>query len=181
MLVSNFELLVKPIAPASTVPVGGQQVARKVVQAYFLTISNLNPNGAVSLDVDFIAFTPALTNEVITFFDVAGTDDPSGLVSVSNQRKRRTVTIPADDTGLLLLQPDLKQPNVLNNADLEVRGYVEISVSQLSPTPNARLLVTPQSRGTFIPENAPGNVADLDFDQIAYNLPLAEGRALLTL
>ncbi len=38
--VSTFELLVKPIAPRSPIPLPFQGVARRVVQGYFLTITN---------------------------------------------------------------------------------------------------------------------------------------------
>ncbi|MGB0563554.1 MAG: hypothetical protein ACPGVO_17380, partial [Spirulinaceae cyanobacterium] len=40
-IVSTFELLVKRIAPQQVLPVPVQPVARRVVQGYFLTITNL--------------------------------------------------------------------------------------------------------------------------------------------
>ena len=39
--VSTFELLVKPIAPRGPIPLPFRGVARRVVQGYFLTITNL--------------------------------------------------------------------------------------------------------------------------------------------
>ncbi|NJK42196.1 MAG: hypothetical protein HC934_14280 [Acaryochloridaceae cyanobacterium SU_2_1] len=177
MLISNFEILVKPIAPA-----GPPGVARTVVQAYFLTISNLDPNSDVSLDIDFTAITPDLSTNVITFFDVIGSNDPSALIPLPGGKKfRRTVTLPACDTGLFLLQPDIIiNPALLTAANLEIRGYVEISVSPLSAIPAVQLLVTPEHRGTFIPQDLIPP-PDLDFDQLAYALPIAGGKAIIAL
>ena len=180
MLVSTFEILVKPIAPQ---PVGADAVARTVVQAYFLSISNLDPDNSVPIDVDFTAITPGLSNDVVTFFDIVGANEPSHLIPLPDNKKfRRTITIPACDTGLFILQPNVQDPQILTDANLEVRGYVDINVAQASPVNAVNVLISPEQRGTFIPDNFPmDDTPDLDFDQIAYSLPIANGRARLEL
>lgn len=181
MLISTFEILVKPLAPGANPP------ARTVIQAYFLTITNLNPNSDIDLDVDFISVTPGIDpgqNNVITFFDFLNANAPAALSNTADPiRTRRTVNIPARDTGLFLLQPNVFDPNILANPDLEIRGHVDISVNEFSPL-NGRqeLLVTPEHRGTFVPTNfdMPNvPIRDLDFDQLAYSLPVVGGSALV--
>ncbi|MGF1497240.1 MAG: hypothetical protein ACFB8W_10505 [Elainellaceae cyanobacterium] len=172
MIVSSFELLVKPIAPAPFDP----NVSRRVVQAYFLQISNLNsPESAdVALSLQFIA-TPVLNNAEL----IAITDNGSGnvfsdlvpdpMTGIPSQQ----LTLASGTTTLFVLQPDITQmaPNKasLATADLEVRGYVQLELSRFSPSGSAELLVTPQIRGTFLPANL--NDPNPDFDQQAYTLP----------
>ncbi|WP_299488850.1 hypothetical protein [Acaryochloris sp. IP29b_bin.137] len=173
--------MVKPLAPGDNPP------ARTVIQAYFLTITNLNPDSDIDLDVDFISVTPGidpLDGNVITFFDFLDANSPAALSNTADPiRKRRTINIPARDTGLFLLQPNVFDPEVLADANLEIRGHVEISVNNFSPlNATQELLVTPEHRGTFIPANfnmpmVP--IRDLDFDQLAYALPVVGGSALV--
>lgn len=181
MLISTFEILVKPLAPGDNPP------ARTVIQAYFLTITNLNPNSDIDLDIDFISVTPGINptaGNVITFFDFLNANAPAALSDTTDPiRKRRTINIPARDTGLFLLQPNVFDPDVLENANLEIRGHVEISVNDFSPLNGTQeLLVTPEHRGTFVPTNfnMPNvPIRDLDFDQLAYALPIVGGSALV--
>jgi len=172
MIVSSFELLVKPIAPAPFDP----RVSRRVVQAYFLQISNLNPPGVAdaALSLQFIS-TPMLNNaELITITDngsgnVFSDPVPDPTTGIPSQQ----LTLPSGTTTLFVLQPDITQapPNKasLDVADLEVRGYVDLNLSPFSANDMAELLVTPQIRGTFLPANP--RERNPDFDQQAYALP----------
>ena len=86
-------------------------------------------------------------------------------------------------------------PNVipfinLTNPDLEIRGYVEVLTSRfngsfftLGAVPASEVLVSPEIRGTFLDNDYPTNSTsnELDFDQIAYGLPTASGRAQNTI
>lgn len=179
MEISTFEILLKPLAPGPNPP------ARTIIQAYFLTITNLSED-AVDLDVNFTSTTPGIdpdeNNNVITFFDITGVNTVSTLSNVPGDpiRKRRTVNIPSRDTGLLILQPNVFDSAVLDSANLEFRGYVEIFVNEFSPLNNPQtLIVTPEHRGTFLPANLdempPPQPEDLDFDQLAYSLPVVGG------
>ncbi|MFK8103875.1 MAG: hypothetical protein AB8G15_15180 [Saprospiraceae bacterium] len=75
--------------------------------------------------------------------------------------------------------------------DLAIRGYTELVLSSnvdslfpltFSAPESARILISPEHRSTFIdPEFDPanfGNQTDLDFDQTAYSLPIANGQAV---
>lgn len=174
MLVSTFELLVKSqLQQGSTDP-----LSRTVIQGYFLTLSNLNPFSVI-LSLVFTAITPPLEN-VIPLLDVTGTNVGGNLVPDPIPPKVRfQLRLPANDTGLFLLQPDLfnKRDELLRNG-LEVRGFVEIFVSSLSGRNSADLLLTPEQRGTFFKDLT---ATDAQLDQIAYSIPTANGGSLFTL
>jgi hypothetical protein len=136
-----------------------------------------------------------------------GVNIPGGdyfVVSTRNLRLR------AGETGLLALLPYAQNANANSLADptpsIEVRGHITIEqVSEASYVNNgqtiietnpyvkdaAKLLLSSEHRGTFLDEEynginiepfAGGNVrAGFDFDQLAYALPLAEGKALYEL
>lgn len=185
MLVSTFELLVKPIAPAGSGPVA---VARTVVQGYFLTIANPN-NTELKLRLQFTATTPSInTIDTVTILDVNGTNDFSDLVAVPGDPNKFSfdLKIPANDTALVTLLPDLKSdvippfgvPDVLTKT-LEIRGFVEISLLNPFSFQGINLLLTPEHRGTFLPQNLAA--PNPDFDQLAYSLPTATGSSLFTL
>lgn len=185
MLVSTFELLVKPIAPSGSGPVA---VARTIVQGYFLTIANPN-NFDLKLQLQFTSTTPSLNVlDTVTILDVQGTNDFSDLIPVPGDPKRFTfdLGIPANDTALVTLLPDLKTdvlppfgvPDVLTKT-LEVRGYVEISLQSPFSLRGINLLLTPEHRGTFLPQNLAA--PNPDFDQLAYSLPTATGSSLFKL
>lgn len=185
MLVSTFELLVKPIAPSGSGPVA---VARTVVQGYFLTIANPS-NLDLRIRLQFTATTPSLNIlDTVAILDVQGTNDFSDLVAVPGDPKRFTfdLGIPANDTALVTLLPDLSTdvlppfgvPDLLNQT-LEVRGYVEISLLSPFSLRGINLLLTPEQRGTFLPRNL--SSPNPDFDQLAYSLPTATGSSLFKL
>lgn len=178
MEVSTFELLVRPIAP----PPFNNSVSRRAIQAYFLSIANLDVE--VVLSLQFTA-TPELKNdEIFTIIDtgsgnVFGDLTPDDTTGKPSQK----ITLPAGKTALFVLQPDITKmapnPASLETANFEVRGYVELFVSPLSPNPSAKLLVSPQIRGTFVPNDL--TAPDPDFDQQAYSLPTPNGGSLITL
>lgn len=176
-VVSTFELLVKPLVqPTADILNAG----RTTIQGYFLTISNLNRNVPVKLRVNFTAQTPNLNSQpILAFFDVTGSNTP--LTPMRSTRKRKTymIEIKPHDTGLFLLQPDVTQKEVVAAANTEIRGFVTISLANLFGSNSFDLLLTPQQRGTFLPNGFPDNKTD--FDQLAYSLPTATGGSKVTL
>jgi hypothetical protein len=188
MLVSTFEVLVKSqLPPVPNPPPALVNLNRRVIQGYFLTIANVN-FFPVTISVVFTAnFTPG-GNPVnfatfLTAVDIAGINlippapgAPRLIPEVLGNKARITFTIPANTTGLLILQPDILQPAVLAAANFEARGYVEIFLSSLSGSTNeATLIVTPEQRGTFYKDLNVVPPADAGLDQIAYSLPVRNG------
>jgi hypothetical protein len=96
------------------------------------------------------------------------------------------ITVPAGDTGLFILQPAVNQPQVVTNANTEIRGYVTVSLANPFGSNSHTLLLTPQQRGTFLPKGftvppTPPLLASGDYDQLAYGLPTATPGAQVTL
>ncbi|HYW19840.1 MAG TPA: hypothetical protein VE956_11115 [Nodularia sp. (in: cyanobacteria)] len=187
-LISTFELLVKSIAPTDNfdklppdIAQNLKKVARRVVQGYFLTIANTS-NTVASLRLEFTATTPELNpQDTVIILDILGKNEFHNLKEVTNQPKRFTFDfkIPAHDTALVTLLPNLNNLDLLKGVkDLETRGYVNISRLALKGS-TYNLLVTPEQRGTFLPNNFNDKVPD--FDQIAYSLPTASGGSFLSL
>jgi hypothetical protein len=181
MLVSTFELLVKPIS----IPGFGNPAASRIIaQGYFLTIANPN-DSEVGVRLQFVATTPNLTiADTITIRDVTGGNIKGDLVATPDPRKLTyDLRIPPQDTALVTLLPDLGKdvlppfgepdPVVPN---LEIRGYVDISLLSPISLRGVNLLLTPEHRGTFIPQNLAA--PNLDFDQLVYSLPTATGSSL---
>ena len=186
MEISTFEILAKPIAP-----VGGNlsAVGRRIVQGYFLTISNLEAFSVV-YRIDFTISLPAsadpnkiLLDNAVLLVDFEGPNTEVPLTQVLGQPEvyRGFFTIPAHKTASVQLLPKL--PDVLTPGLLEVRGYVSLSraVFGLPPEsfPPVKVLLNPEIRGTFLPNNFPsGATTELDFDQINYTLAIASGKGL---
>lgn len=130
----------------------------------------------------FTSITPSVDiAQTFTFLDVSGKNIQRDLVPDTVPGKARfPLTIPANDTVLFILQPDIAKNNgeLLTRQDFEVRGYVEIFISSLSFSQTATLLITPEQRGTFFKDLA---ATDPQLDQIIYNLPTATGSSLFTL
>ncbi len=203
MLVSNFEILINRIT------VGNSPFNRKVVQGYFLHITNLETDRELKLNVTVTSAKctppgPNLVNgtninrdfipdtNAVMVFDNAPTlpnnFDNFGLrlVQTGTNTERqyanvfRTDNMPAigpNQTALVAIFPIT---NLFNpNTALEIRGHVKIN---LVPDANAarpyKVLLSADHRGTFIDEklimNMPG---PYDFDQVAYSLSLASGKA----
>ena len=64
---------------------------------------------------------------------------------------------------------------LVKEANFELRGYVEISISSLSTPKTTQLLITPEHRGTFF------GTEKAELGEIAYVLPLANGKSLFEL
>jgi hypothetical protein len=196
MEISTFEILTAPIAPVVGIPPALIPVARRVVQGYFLTISNLEPID-LQYRIEFAISLPVpadpnkiLLNNAVLIVDVEGLNV---TIPLTQQRRRPKVysgffTIPAHKTASVQLLPKL--PDVLTPGLLEVRGYVSLFLPPLpfgtrtmpfppqSRTP-VKVLLNPEIRGTFLPNNFPSAAnTELDFDQINYTLALASGKGL---
>jgi hypothetical protein len=186
MLVSTFEVLVKPQLPSVA---GIANLSRNVIQGYFLTIANVN-FFPVTVSVVFTVNFPEDPEDPITlpknFADFLNAVDISGINLISsnqlvpetvpkNNKARLTFTVPENTTGLLILQANILNPATLLAANFEARGYVEIFLSSLSGSDSATLLVTPEHRGTFYKDLNGATLADVGLDQIAYALPVSNG------
>ena len=189
MEISTFEILTKRIAP----PIPGlEAVARRVVQGYFLTISNLE---AIDLRyrIEFIVSLPVpadpnkiLLKNAFLVIDVEGINTPVSLTQdpVKPKLYRGFFTIPAHKTASVQLLPIL--PASLTPGLLEVRGYVSLFLPSrriFPPAPQSKkpvkVLLNPEIRGTFLPNDfSPLTTSPLDFDQINYTLAIASGKAL---
>jgi hypothetical protein len=193
MEISTFELLAKPIAPVSG---NLSAVGRRIVQGYFLNISNLE-SFQVEYRIEFTISTPAQNdpNRIITLganrnvilvVDVAGNNIEISLTQ-NGAVYRGFFIIPARQTASVELLPRL--PQVLTPGLLEVRGFVSLfrrrpNAAAVSPV---NVLLNPEIRGTFLPKGFPPPLnppppadADtkFDFDQINYTLAIASGKAL---
>jgi hypothetical protein len=176
MLVSTFELLLTPITPVEGNIPGS---ARTVIQGYFLTIANPN-NTPLRLRLRFSATTPNLNlDDTITIRDVVGNNVFGDLVPTADPRKfNYDLSIPAHDTALVILQPDITKLNP-DQDQLEVRGYVEIFLQgRFGGFQRFNVLITPEHRGTFVNK---GVMNLSEFDQLVYSLPTATGSSLFQL
>ncbi|MEO0868520.1 MAG: hypothetical protein AAFY17_08740 [Cyanobacteria bacterium J06642_11] len=180
-LISNFELLVEELIPPQFDTLGA---GRTVIQGYFLSISNPGKK-AVKLRLNFNAITSSLANNpIVAFWDIDGTDKPLKPISVSRKKQTYEVTVPAHDTGLFILQPDVTDPDVVNQADTEVRGYLEASLASPIGNRKHRLLLSPEHRGTFLPKGFKAPAEETrrlqDFDHLVYSIPTAQGGTQFT-
>lgn len=171
MLLSTFELLLKPITPTPGMVPNSD---RGILQGYFLNVANPN-NVNLRLRLRYTALTPQINPaEVLAIRDTAGGNVFGGLVADGPNRFRYDFSLNAQDTGLVILQPNIRNLDPAT-ANLEVRGYVEIFI--LVPffgTPRS-LLLTPEHRGTFLPSpNGTG-----EFDQLITSLPTSTGASLM--
>ncbi|MFH7245519.1 MAG: hypothetical protein ACHWZW_22010 [Spirulina sp.] len=202
MEITTFELLVKRIAPpppagtpASLANALGN-VSRRVIQGYFLTLSNLEDRD-FTYQLEFHVTRPnpinpdrTLAGNAIVAYDLAGANSflslnpvaPSPATPVFTTRFR----VPAKQTASLQLLPDLAKPGLLSaaNPQLEIRGFVRLTLPALSQgfrlrpqsTTPVKVLLNPETRGTFLPNTFPNSGGD--FDQINYPLQLASGKGL---
>lgn len=190
MEISTFEILTAPIAPVIGLPPALLPVARRVVQGYFLTITNLEPITVV-YRIDFTVSLPVpadpnkiLLNNAVLLIDFEGANTNVPLTQVPGQPEvyRGFFKIPAHKTASVQLLPKL--PDVLTPGLLEVRGYVSLFAihGRVIRPPflrQVRVLLNPEIRGTFLPNGFPSVPnTELDFDQINYTLALASGKAL---
>lgn len=208
-IISNFELLFKPIAPQ-----GGPatEIARVVAQGYFLEVSNLESRDIIlifrtrtsikqltdSVNTEFTATNNSVVYD-ITQDNINIADDFMASYGplIPNKQSGHFINclpLPAGQTASIAVLPNIQQLLTSPGGpafDLAIRGYTElvlapdisnISPFTVSPPASARVLVSPEHRGSFIdPEFDFGNIGiqtDLDFDQLAYSLPTANGQAL---
>ncbi|MFK8008232.1 MAG: hypothetical protein AB8H03_17880 [Saprospiraceae bacterium] len=184
-IISNFELLLKPIAPP-----GGPaaEVARIAVQGYFLEISNLETRDIKLIlrtrtsvnnpptDSVNTAFTDTNHNVV---FDITQDNNFQGTMISSGElipgkqfgHYVNCLTLPAGQTAALAILPNVQSLLPLPGGappDLAIRGYTELVLSsnvdsvfpelEFSAPESARVLVSAEHRGTFIdPEFDPSN------------------------
>ncbi|MBD2096034.1 hypothetical protein H6F90_12850 [Trichocoleus sp. FACHB-591] len=194
MEVSTFELLVKAIAPRKPSNPITDEVARRVVQGYFLTVTNLEPQD-LKLQIEFYVSLPDKENpnpkprlleaNTMLVYDIAFDRNEKldiKRVDTGNKKVAKYIgefKLPAGQTASVQLLPDLAN-GILGDPDpqLEIRGYA--ALVNVTPSKNkapVKVLLSPEIRGTFLP-NALEPGKPLDFDQIAYALPLASGKAL---
>ena len=197
MSISNFELLIGRIAPGPASPLN-----RRVVQGYFLTITNLDnrpvqlvikmtsPAGGGTRQLDI--GLPATASNTNVVFDNGTSNDvaiPCVITpSAVNTIAYRTQTDNADPLkNLQPIQPQQTMlitvlPNVgsfnFSGLGIEIRGYLEIRQEFKADgtlQPPAKLVITAEHRGTFLDNNFPGIG---DYDQISYALPFGNGAAV---
>ncbi len=177
MLLSTFELLLTKITPNPGKVKGSD---RKVVQGYFLNLSNPTTTNS-RIRLRFNATTPSLDpSKLLTALDTGGTNQFNGtLVAAGANRYQYDFTLGAGDTGLFILQPNIIELDPSKD-ELEVRGFVEIFILTSSPFTlqgvTKQLLVTPEHRGTFLP--SPNNSQN-DFDQLNVAIPTSTGAGLI--
>ena len=184
MEISTFELLVKRIAP----PPAPQNVARRVVQGYFLTVTNLEFK-PLTFRIRFNISSPdpagdpnrTLFGNAGLFFDIAGANNVIPLSGGANSTVfGGTFVLPARQTASVQLLPKTSL-FAAENPDFEVRGFVTLSLPRIKGQPQSttpvRVLLNPEIRGTFLPNGFPDGTAE-DFDQINYPLTVATGKAL---
>ncbi|WP_299413413.1 hypothetical protein [Acaryochloris sp. IP29b_bin.148] len=169
MLLSTFELLLKDITPNEGNIANSN---RKILQGYFLTISNPNDSD-IQLRLKFTATTPSLNSSQLIVIEDTGGSNNFGSLDADNGYN---FDLEANDTGLIILQPDIINLDPSVDA-VEFRGYVEIHVRQPFPFPallNRQLLFTPEHRGTFLP-----NSGETEFDQLFTAVPTSTGASLM--
>jgi hypothetical protein len=188
MLVSTFELLVKSQLPKEfPAPPPFDKLGRTAIQGYFLTIANVSNNDAI-VSLTFTSVTPALdANTTVTFLDIKGNNQVGDIVlDASNPGKAtfNNIPLPANDTCLFILQPDILKDGgqLLKDANFEVRGYVEIGLISPRSEGRTRVLLVPEHRGTFFNSKLVDNPgAEPQLDQFVCPLPLANNTALYEL
>lgn len=192
MLVSHFELLVKRIANVPSTPTPFSSIFRRIVQGYFISISNLEKR-SITIRLKLTIPTTTVPNRFITpgnvniLFDNGGVDNLPLTITQQPSNKCNTVYYTSyfrlceRQTCFIGILPNFGLFGNVLNPDMEVRGFVEIVQRRqiFRPTPRATVLTTPEYRGTYLDNAYPTGVVsdELDFDQIAYSLPLANGRA----
>ncbi|MEO1514697.1 MAG: hypothetical protein AAFV95_06780 [Bacteroidota bacterium] len=202
-IISNFELLAKPIAPT-----GGpaSEIARVAVQGYFLEISNLESRDIKlifrtrtskatippdSPNTEFTATNNSVVYDITQDNLITTSMASAGELIATKQLGHYVICLPlpAGQTATLAILPNI--PSVLPTpADLAIRGYTELVLSSDIPSfnplrfaspPSARILVSAEHRGTFIDPQFdltdPAVQTNLDFDQLAYSINTANGQA----
>jgi hypothetical protein len=195
MLVSTFELLVKRQLPKEVrdaagnpvpVPISLLPLSRPLVQGYFLSIANITSDEAtLILEFKAVTATVDLPDLTATLLDKDGGNAIGDLIPDVPNAYKYPLALPGNTTCLFILQPDIIKDNgdALKAQNIELRGYVEISLDPNSVTDTTTLLITPEHRGTFyrsgITDKTPRS--DRQLGEIAYSLPTASGGSLFEL
>jgi hypothetical protein len=210
MRVSTFELLLKPITPATPdnpkTPEENAlaQTDRLVLQGYFLTIANTSETD-LGLRLQFTATIPdpsTVVGKTFVFLDFGEEENTDreelkgnlvgDLSQIGDSNKFEfKFTLPGSKTALFLVQPDILPPPTSSNDQLErieIRGFAEIFLES-PPSQEFELLLTPEHRGTFLPAITSKNMDKMqglkklipDFDQLVYPLPTPNGGSLFVL
>lgn len=186
MIVSHFELIYKLQAPAT---VTGVPALDKVVQGYFLEITNLETK-AIRFLLEFVVLAVpnaprSLAGNTLVFVDTPGVDNQGGVLTGSLTSTVFTpstgfINIPAGATALVAVLPSVFRGvpfdlTPITEANFEVRGYVRLRVPPVILRPQSatpvKVLLTPQNRATFF--KADGTISG----QVQASLPLAQGKA----
>jgi hypothetical protein len=184
-LVSTFELLFKPQLPKSIIdraPIAAvpalKSITRNILQGYFLSIANLTDQ-LVNLTVVFTikSLTNLKDSDLKSTLDSTGVNGPVSLKKFEEDDdiKKFYFEFPINkkDTGLFILQANVLDPAIFQALNFEERGYVEIFISDNSPS--TKLLITAEHRGTFFGDT------EAEAGEVAYALPLASGKSLFEL
>ncbi|MEO0627897.1 MAG: hypothetical protein AAFY91_12965 [Bacteroidota bacterium] len=158
-LISSFELLVKRIAPSSGNPAVDAPF-RRVVQGYFLHISNPNDREVLFRirarfpswnnsspdqlkDRELVGGNENRRNHIYTYDITGGSNsgqdvsEPMSCLTSRNGSKTlitSNLTIGPYQTASFKLLPDLSSPRIdVNNPRFEVRGYLEIALVRETP------------------------------------------------
>jgi hypothetical protein len=194
MLISNFELLISRLVPGGATPLN-----RKVVQGYFLSITNLSEDQPLPLNLTVVAskftgsdidrdFIPQL-NTVAIFDSPTNDNKILSMVAtnpvnpfISSFRTDQMPVIEPLQTALVTILPNIGLAFSNPNTKLEIRGHVRLYQTPNadgSARPPAQVMLSAECRGTFLDNNFGTTMAvsSYDFDQIAYAMPLASGQA----
>ena len=146
-VVSNFELLVKPIVQPSADILG---VGRTVIQGYFLSVANLSSRDDFRLQLNFRAKSTNLSSSpLLAFWDVNGNNTLLSPVSNTPNSRVYEIRLQPRDTGLFILQPNVADRDVVTAANTEIRGYLEATLATPFGANTYNLLLSPEHRGTF--------------------------------
>jgi len=197
-IISHFEILFVKQAP-----VMGLQV-ETVLQGYFLELTNLEEKDLL-YDVEFVSIPPSSgqANRKLDGNTIVILDNP-GAPSTNNVFGQLTLVPGTDDTyraaGLelrlaskatakLAVLPQiapLPTDGILVGRDVEIRGYVQISLPDIDGSAQSsramKVMVTPQSRAAFY--DFP---SDTDFsgstikNQVQASLPTGSGGCVMEL
>ncbi len=177
-VVSNFELLVKPLVQPRADILGA---GRTVIQGYFLSIANLSDRDDFRLNINFRAQNPDLSAAgLLAFWDVNGLNDRVLPATNTPDSQVYSIRLQPRDTGLFILQPNVADRTVVENAETEIRGTVEVFLAEPFGRSTYNLLLSPEHRGTFLPKgfvipDNPSTETPQDFDQLVYSIPTAQG------
>lgn len=203
MEVSHFELIFKPQSPAA--PTGTAAVER-LIQGYFLAITNLE-DVEYRYRLDFVATPPpagtpnaavrSLAGNTLVFVDSPGIDNQQGVLSgsLSSEVFRPStglVRIAPRATALVAVLPSAfgplpGEPTPLTTPNFEVRGFVRIALPAVFPGTGPRFVTVPQAaapvRVLLTPQNRTTffTAAGAISDQTQASLPLAGGSAVASL